>query len=66
MAEIIDLSDLELPDCQKCQHPSKRILARTIDLEGPGIPGVLYKCDNKKCRARRYAIGNFLFNGEEG
>ena len=65
MAEILDLNHLELPDCEKCRDPSKRIFARTMDLEGPGVPGVLYQCNNKKCRSRRNVIGNFLFMGEE-
>jgi len=63
MAEIIDLGNLELPDCESCRDPSKRILGRTMDLEGTGVPGVLYRCDNRKCRSRYNAIGNFLFMG---
>lgn len=65
MAEFIDLGKLKLPDCESCREVSKRIFVRTMDLEGPGVPGVLYQCDNKKCRNRRNAIGNFLFMGEE-
>lgn len=65
MADIIDLDDLEFPECEKCRDPSKRILGRTMDLDGPGMPGVLYQCDNKKCRGKRYAIGNFLFTRED-
>lgn len=36
------MNHLELPDCEKCRDPSKRIFARTMDLEGPGVPCKLH------------------------
>ena len=60
MAEVINLDTLELPDCEHCNHPSKRVYAKTMDLEGPGIPGVLYHCENRKCRRKWDAIGSFI------
>lgn len=50
VAEIIQLGDL--PDCEKCTEPSKRICGRTIDLEGPGKAGVVYDCDNLPCKRK--------------
>lgn len=51
MTEIIQLGDL--PDCEKCTDPSKRIVGKTIDLEGPGKVGAFYDCDNLPCK-RKY------------
>ena len=64
MAEIIHLKALTLPDCERCKDLSKRILSRTMDLEGPGITGVIYKCDNKRCRQRRDAVARFILRIE--
>lgn len=45
---ILDLSKLELPNCEKCTSPSKKLIGRTMDVEGPGKAGVLFDCHNKK------------------
>ena len=50
MEQIIHLGDL--PDCEKCTHPSKRIIGKTIDLEGPGKVGAVYDCDNLPCKRK--------------
>lgn len=61
---IVDLSKLELPNCEKCNSPSKKLIGRTMDVEGPGKAGVLFDCHNKKCRARRHEIGRFIVRME--
>lgn len=49
---IIDLSALDYPDCEACDEPSRRVIAKTFDLDGPGRVGHLYTCDqSKKCDA---------------
>ena len=60
MAEIVDLNKIGLPDCKSCTDPTKQILARTMDVEGAGIPGVLYTCTNRRCRARRNEIAKYI------
>lgn len=40
MAEIVHLGALTLPDCERCNDLSKRVLSRTMDLEGPGVRGM--------------------------
>ena len=62
MAEIIDLEkDPLFSDCNSCKEPSKRIAARTMDIDGPGVPGVIYDCDNRKCKERNNIIALFVF-----
>ena len=39
MAEVINLDTLELPDCEHCDHPSKRVYAHTMDSEMPAEMG---------------------------
>ena len=55
---IIDLSALALPDCEECDEPSRRIVGKTFDVEGPGRVGRLYRCDRpEKCDAvARYLL----------
>lgn len=65
MAEIIDLEkDPLFSDCESCKEPSKRIAARTMDIEGPGVPGVIYDCDDKKCKERNNVIASFVLRRE--
>ena len=64
MAEIIDLNKIDLPDCQACTAPSKRILACTMDVEGPGMPGALYFCENRSCRAKWNEIAKYIMRME--
>lgn len=46
----------EFPDCEACEDTSKRVTARTIDLDGPGKVGHLYSCDNKACAKKKWAV----------
>lgn len=57
---IIDLTDFDTPDCKRCKDPTKRVAAKTFDVEGPGKVGVIYTCDNRKCRSVRQAKDLFL------
>lgn len=56
---IIDLLNIEAPDCAICEENTKRICGKTFDIEGPGMVGVLYDCDNKKCKNRKMNIELF-------
>ena len=60
MAEIINLGAGLLPDCAACTEASKVVAARTMDLEGPGVPGVIYDCENRACKARKRAVGAYI------
>lgn len=53
-----------MPDCDSCRDPSKRIMARTMDLEGPGQKGILWTCDNKDCRRKKNAAGSYILRRE--
>ena len=51
--KVIDLTDVDFllsPDCRTCQEPTKRATGKTFDLEGPGMVGVMYGCDNYRCK----------------
>ena len=54
----------ELPDCEACEEISKRLIARTIDLDGPGKVGRLYSCDNKVCAKKKWAAFGYLLRKE--
>lgn len=54
--KLIVLSDLEIPDCEKCAEKTKKIIAKTFDVEGPGIVGNIYSCYKKSCRAKKNVI----------
>lgn len=61
MAEIIDLEkDPLFSDCKSCKEPTKRVSGRTFDIDGPGVPGVIYDCDNRPCKSRNNAIASFV------
>ena len=50
---IVDLTDedfLMSPVCHTCTEPTKRVIGKNFDIEGPGMVGVLYGCDNCHCR----------------
>ena len=50
---IVDLTEedfLMSPDCHICREPTKRPVGKTFDVEGPGRVGVLYDCDNLRCK----------------
>ena len=47
-----------------CQEATKRVMARTMDVEGPGVPGVIYTCDNRPCKAKRNAVGAYILRKE--
>lgn len=64
MSEIVDLNKIDLPDCKVCTNATKRIRAYTMDVEGPGIPGVLYSCENKRCRDKRNEIAKYIMRVE--
>lgn len=65
MSEIIDLKKIDLPDCKACTDATKRICAYTMDVEGPGVPGVLYSCENKRCRTKWNEIAKYIMRVEE-
>lgn len=51
--KVIDLTDVDFllsPDCRTCQEPTKRVTGKTFDLEGHGMVGVMYGCDNYRCK----------------
>ena len=54
----------EFPDCEACEEPSKRVVARTIDLEGPGKVGHHYGCDNKVCSKKKWAVLGYCLRRE--
>lgn len=62
---MIDLTDFRNPDCESCADPTKRVAARTFDVEGPGQAGVIYTCDNMPCRRVRNAKNLFLIRSSE-
>ena len=55
MAELIDLTSDDFPECESCNEPTKRIVGKTFDLDGPGQVGTMYNCDNRACNALRHA-----------
>lgn len=55
----------EFPDCEACNELSKRVIARTIDLDGPGKVGFLYSCDNKICRKKKEAVFGYYVRKEQ-
>ena len=65
-AKVICLDESLLPDCDACEGPSKYVTARTMDLEGPGIPGVIYGCGNRPCKRRKDTAGAYLLRKEIG
>lgn len=52
MAEIIDLATLPEPDCDGCNEPTKFVVGKTFDVEGPGRVGALYGCGNRRRKER--------------
>lgn len=56
MGELIDLVDGPFPDCDTCDEPTRRKVGTTFDVDGPGVVGTLYHCDNRKCQALRYGM----------
>ena len=69
MTDVVDLTDFENPDCKGCNDPTKYIAGKTFDIEGPGRVGVMYACENSRCRAIRNAKNLFLVHSmraEEG
>ena len=57
--KIIDLIQIEPPDCACCEEKSKRVTGKTFDTEGPGKVGVIYDCENEHCKKRKQAIELF-------
>ena len=55
MAELIDLTSDDFPECESCNEPTKRIAGKTFDIDGPGQVGTMYHCDNRACNALRQA-----------
>lgn len=63
-AEVIELSELTLPDCDTCTDPSKRRSGVVFDGEFPGSVTPIYNCSNNRCKQKRNAIMlNFLCGG---
>lgn len=55
MAELIDLTSDDFPECETCNEPSKRTVGKTFDLDGPGQVGTMYHCENRSCNSLRIA-----------
>lgn len=55
MAELIDLTSDDFPECESCNEPTKRIVGKTFDIDGPGKVGTMYDCDNRACNALKLA-----------
>lgn len=55
MAELIDLTSDDFPECESCNEPTKRIVGKTFDIDGPGKVGTMYDCDNRACNALKQA-----------
>lgn len=67
MDEVIDLTDIDYlmqPYCSTCDEKTKRITARTFDLEGPGQVGTLYDCKNKQCKRIKDLKARYLLRSE--
>lgn len=64
MVEIVDLNTIGLPDCKSCTDPTKRISGYTMDVEGPGMPGVCYSCKNRQCRNKWNEIAKYIMRLE--
>ena len=62
MAQVLRLD--EIADCEECKEPSKRVIAKTIDLEGPGKVGRLYDCDNRYCKNKRNIALSYIVRKE--
>ena len=62
VAQIIEMD--EIADCDSCKEVSKRVIARTIDLDGPGKVGKLYDCDNKYCKKKRGISLSYIIRKE--
>lgn len=63
-AEIIELSELTLPDCNTCTDPSKRRSGVVFDGEFPRSITPIYNCSNNRCKQKRDAIMlNFIRGG---
>lgn len=58
MCDVIPID--QLPDCDSCKAPSKRIAGKTFDVEGPGKVGLLYDCDNIVCKRKRDASASVI------
>lgn len=65
MDKIVDLNEIDLPDCKACTDSTKRISGHTMDVEGPGIPGMLYSCENRRCRDKWNEIAKYIMRAEE-
>lgn len=62
MCEVIPTD--QLPDCDSCKDPTKRIAGKAIDLEGPGKTSFLYGCDNTVCRKRCWSVLGVILRQE--
>lgn len=60
MGILIDLT--AVPDCKTCADPTKYVIGKNIDLEGPGQVGVLYGCKNRVCRDKRAFLLRRILN----
>ena len=60
---VIDMTSDEFlfsPSCEHCEEPTKRITGRTFDVEGPGMIGKAYACDNRRCKRLKDLKGAYL------
>lgn len=59
MDNVTELSQIEAPDCSKCKETTRRAVGKTFDIEGPGMVGIIYDCDNEKCKILKEAIERY-------
>lgn len=65
MAEIIDLTTLEIPDCDTCADPTKYKCGKSFDANGPGSVSAVYRCGNVKCKRRKDRIMYYILRRSE-
>lgn len=59
MSDLINLAEIEAPDCSKCLEETKTVCGKTFDVEGPGKVGTIYDCNNMRCRRKKNDIELF-------
>lgn len=64
MENVIDLTDMTPHDCDTCDEPTKYVVGRTFDVDGPGVAGVMYDCENHECRRLLEAKVRFFMRRE--
>ena len=63
---VIDLTELDTPNCETCSDPTKYISGKMFDAGGPGKITVTYGCKNQQCRKVRDAKDLYLIRSMGG